>query len=122
MTDIKRIDAYLRSIIRANIHPKNGQKNLLKIIKSLFEDEGRAYKVTENVINYAEGSDKVTPLGVRSYVYKRACKLLNKEIKIAKKYKIIRKHKRMPYINTGLPTNSFVGRAKRELVEQYGRL
>lgn len=112
LTDVKRIDAYIRSIIRANIHPQNGQKNILKIIQKLFEDEARAYKVTENVINHADEVDKITPFGVRSYVCKRASEILDKEIQIAKEYKKIRKNKYIPHIKTGLPTNSYVGKHK----------
>ncbi len=110
LTNTKRLDAYIRSIIRANIHPHNGQINILKSCKQVFEDEARAYKVTENVINHSDGVNNITPYGVRSYVFERASKILEREIKIAMIYNKIKKIRHIPSIKTSLPSNSYIGK------------
>lgn len=117
LTDDKRINAYIRAILRHHLHPKNTE-NLQKLIalRDLLQDETLAYGVSDKVIVHLLPSQKgTTNAGVISDVYRRVVKILNGEIKtcivqFGKNQDLASKGLPIKHYQTGLPTSSVVPR------------
>jgi hypothetical protein len=81
LSNEKRIDAYLRGILRHYIHPKTNPSCYRRLRNSL-KGEINAYQVSDNVMRY-EGSDILTAAKVRTSLYKRLINIIDKEKLIA---------------------------------------
>ena len=88
----KRIDAFIRAILRHSANPKN--KNALKELKRIkigLSDELRAYKTSENVERYITNNYKeISIQNLTVDIIERALRLIDKEIKIARKEAFLR--------------------------------
>ena len=105
----KRIDAQIRAFLRSFCNPKNGEVEALKNLKFVLKEETNAYTVSDRVLRYDAGKECLTRIGVRKEIYKRAVKILDKEIKIAKHYQKLAKKTNKPLkeIKTGEPSACF---------------
>lgn len=115
LTNEKRLNAYIRAILRHHFHPKNIDNiKYLTPLKLHLAEEARAYEVSDKTILYALNTEKGvhTNLGLLSDIYARASQILSDEIKIcvlqhgvvedlAKQGKPIRRY------STALPTSSY---------------
>ena len=97
LSNEKRIDAYLRGILRHYIHPKVNPNRYRRLRRSL-KSEINAYQVSDNVMRH-EGSDTLTVPKVRLSLYKRLINIIDKERLIAKFGK-----GKAPLYTPGLPT------------------
>lgn len=112
LTDKKRVNAYIRTVIRHFLPPDaRFSPKRLAIIKNTLDDETRAYKVSDIVSRYATGSSDITWQGFVSDIYSRTCNILKLEISNAIKYKLNKKFNpncRYKY-QSGLPATSYCG-------------
>lgn len=103
LTSDKRIDAYIRAILRHYFHPLKTNPKFLKNLKECYEKEATAYQVTDNITRYSAGVEGITTGKIRSEVFKRAAKILDNEIKRAS----FKGNKKLAH-QTGLPTIAVV--------------
>ena len=105
LTSKKRVEAYIRAIIRNVIHPtEKGAFIRLIGIKRIIAEESRAYKVSDSVTKYIKNNNSMTSSGFRSNIYKITTRLLKKEKFLA----LLNCFKNKPVRKTGLPTKAFV--------------
>ena len=78
----RRVDAYIRAIIRHRVHPL-ANPNKTAVMERSFNKEKTAYQVSDNLIRYKEQKEGITPAKVRVELFKRALKILEREKEIA---------------------------------------
>lgn len=103
LTSDKRIDAYIRAILRHDFHPLKTKPKKLRKLKNLYKREANAYETTDNITRYNLGKEGITAGKIRSEIFKRAAKILDNEIKIA----YSKGNKKLVH-QTGLPTTAVV--------------
>lgn len=131
LTDEKRINAYIRTITRHHMHPKN-KDSLAKLLltKTQLDDEARAYKVSDIVSRYASGSDDITWQGLVSDIYSRTSPILKQDILKTIEYIGTSKPKKLadgmivlPHrIKTGLPSTSYSGEKAADPFLCFGKV
>jgi len=117
LTDEKRINAYIRAIIRHHIHPKNKDSMQFLIgLRNTLQDEALAYEVSDKVIAHVTPyPNGTTGVGIIADVYRRAVKIIYDELKIAvvecgKHEDLLQKGLPIKKYKTGLPTSAVVQR------------
>lgn len=105
LTSKKRVEAYIRAIIRNVVHPTEEDAFIkLTSVKRVISEEYRAYQVSDLVTKYSRGNNNMTAAGLRSHIYKITSKILKKERRLA----FINSFKDTPIKKTGLPTKAFI--------------
>lgn len=121
LTSDKRVDAYIRTITRHHMNPKNTDSLMdLLLSKNTLDDEARAYGVSDAVNRYISGKNEITWEGLTSEIYKRTSKVLKGEI--AKSLEIIgntNKAEITKKVKTGLPTTSYIGQKARNILQEF---
>ena len=98
LSDEKRIDAYLRAILRHYIHPRKNPWRY-NSLKRTLEREINAYQTTDNVVRYRNKKECLTTYKVRLSLYKRLLSIIDNEKHIAKS-----KKGKVPKYRPSLPT------------------
>ena len=80
----KRVDAYIRGVMRHSLHPGSKRKNAYKNLRDRLKSEANAYQVSDNMVRYIEGQDALSYAKIRSLVFKRALKIVDKELWLAR--------------------------------------
>ena len=118
LTSDKRVDAYIRTITRHHVNPKNKTSFAdLLLSKTTLDDEARAYGVSDAVNRYISGKNEITWEGLTSEIYKRASKVLKGDM--AKSLETLgntNKTEVTKEIKTGLPKTSYTGKKARDIL------
>ena len=76
----KRVDAYIRGVLRHDLQPGSVMKLMYKSLRRSFKSEANAYQVSDNMFRYIDGQEALTSAKIRSLVFERALKILDKEL------------------------------------------
>lgn len=121
LTSDKRVDAYIRTITRHHVNPKNKTSFAdLLLSKTTLDDEARAYGVSDAVNRYISGKNEITWEGLTSEIYKRTSKILKGDM--AKSLETLgntNKTEVTKEIKTGLPKTSYTGKKARDILQEF---
>lgn len=112
LNNSKRIDAYIRAVLRHSINPKN--KDIikeLKFSKRRLSFEHRAHKTSEIVERYgAKNYNEISVQGLSVDIIERLLKIIDKEIWVARKERFLNLfgiHSKKSN-TTGLPISAYI--------------
>ncbi len=112
LSNSKRVDAYIRAILRHSINPKNKDAiKELKLSKKRLSFEYRAYKTSEIVERYGtKNYNEISVQGLCIDTIKRLLKIIDKEIWVARKERFLNLfgiHSKKSN-TTGLPISAYI--------------